>query len=1230
MRIHRLHARAYGVYDDHEFVFRPGLQVVYGPNEAGKSTLLELIRNLFFKIASQNHPFKFTSMSPELSALGELQDGRRFQVTRTTSPRNPVTGALLEVQSTDTGDEWHRNLTLLDKGGWLRQGVLASGQVKPFEQNAFLEMIGNVSESLYRRLFAFAERDLADLQEAEKEDDLKRMLFGGGVGGLAKFQQFEGTLKRQIDSLYKKQGKNQVLNRCLATAKAAEKAYLESRVSPQLYLDLKSRLKSLSEDRQQIRTALSNLRDKRSELEKLVAARPVWDDLENLRQRREEISLPVGATVEFAKSYRQLKGSLDQFVEDLRLIEEENDGLPQFVELTETEQRLLQRRVEVAELIAHRQRQEHDVASLQELVNRIETRRREADLLAVELGSALTTFDEEKESPVDDGQTVENRNRSRSITKMERQQARELREQFEAAIRGNELLIEKQRAIEQRRDASMRALNRQKQVSAIVVLEDLMHRLDSYVDESRDLKDLKFSVMKLEVEIETLRGALQRPFPVEIESVERLPTPLAATVVEFDQRMTLASERLRQTRERFQLRQEEFVNSKEKLATHDQLGTDESRVDLTDLRRRRDRGWLLLRQRFIDMADSAETEGLDEALREWADDSAKSPADRFEEMLSQGDRTADAQLANAEWIAKRHSLVEQIEVLEGKLADAANDVTEIELDIERLNAEWREIWQGCPFEPASPAAMREWINQRDELVDLLKQARQLSEQQHVLESPVRQFEQELERLFPEGTTADSRVKLLKKRHKDAEKLLSERERLNEEIEEMQRELDDISVQQQDAAVAIGELQSRLREFLRQVGLSDSLDARTCDTMIEQLQQFQRCREELQSEELRQSQLQQRIDHLNKEIAFCCRAVAEDLIGVDPIFALQELETRLVLATERDQHQREQQVAQAGIDRRRERLQGEIDRVATEIERLKSTLPDCNSLQSLEHLAEQVELMESLRTQEGQCRRELGHILNAELSTREAELTRSTISEFRAQMAEVEQEIQQTEETGRKTDEMIGVTERELQDMAVDDGASLAAQNLMSARAALREIIDQWAPLVLTQRLVTRSMKRFEERHQPELLRAVAVLFRQLTGGEYVDIRTLPSEANSLRLQHRSGNHKSPDQLSTGAQRMLFLAIRLAYVRDYCGRHEPLPMVLDDVLVHLDDGRARKALFALKEFETETQVILLTCHRRTLTLMSEIDPEFQPLDLTPSPDGRTRISLQDASMAGPKS
>lgn len=97
-----------------------------------------------------------------------------------------------------------------------------------------------------------------------------------------------------------------------------------------------------------------------------------------------------------------------------------------------------------------------------------------------------------------------------------------------------------------------------------------------------------------------------------------------------------------------------------------------------------------------------------------------------------------------------------------------------------------------------------------------------------------------------------------------------------------------------------------------------------------------------------------------------------------------------------------------------------------------------------------------------------------------------------------------------------------------------------------------------------------------MLSEVSRLFHKMTLGRYVGIRRKLDERGTLLLEQQDGEMKEPHQLSTGTREQLYLAIRLAYVLEYCQRAEPLPLVMDDVLVNFDDERKINTLDVLLE------------------------------------------------------
>jgi uncharacterized protein YhaN len=125
-------------------------------------------------------------------------------------------------------------------------------------------------------------------------------------------------------------------------------------------------------------------------------------------------------------------------------------------------------------------------------------------------------------------------------------------------------------------------------------------------------------------------------------------------------------------------------------------------------------------------------------------------------------------------------------------------------------------------------------------------------------------------------------------------------------------------------------------------------------------------------------------------------------------------------------------------------------------------------------------------------------------------------------------------------------------------------------------------------------------HQPPTLRDASHWLARLTDGRYTRITTTIDEAR-LEVHESDGTIWSPDRLSRGTREQVFLALRLALVRDLQRHGVMLPVVMDDALVNFDDARARSAARVLLEFVAdqprERQMLALTCHAHVATLFA---------------------------------
>ena len=76
-------------------------------------------------------------------------------------------------------------------------------------------------------------------------------------------------------------------------------------------------------------------------------------------------------------------------------------------------------------------------------------------------------------------------------------------------------------------------------------------------------------------------------------------------------------------------------------------------------------------------------------------------------------------------------------------------------------------------------------------------------------------------------------------------------------------------------------------------------------------------------------------------------------------------------------------------------------------------------------------------------------------------------------------------------------------------------------------------------------------------------------------------------------------MSSGTRDQLYLALRFATLERYLTSSEPMPFVVDDILINFDDRRALATLEVLAEFSAKTQVLLFTHHTRIRDMAAEL-------------------------------
>jgi uncharacterized protein YhaN len=111
------------------------------------------------------------------------------------------------------------------------------------------------------------------------------------------------------------------------------------------------------------------------------------------------------------------------------------------------------------------------------------------------------------------------------------------------------------------------------------------------------------------------------------------------------------------------------------------------------------------------------------------------------------------------------------------------------------------------------------------------------------------------------------------------------------------------------------------------------------------------------------------------------------------------------------------------------------------------------------------------------------------------------------------------------------------------------------------------------------------------------LFSTLTRGAYAGLRDeLDPSGKPVLLGVRPDDQEvAIAGMSDGSRDQLYLALRIATLEQHLKKGEPMPFVVDDILIGFDDHRTRVCLEVLAQLSRRIQVLVFTHHRRVLEL-----------------------------------
>ena len=177
-------------------------------------------------------------------------------------------------------------------------------------------------------------------------------------------------------------------------------------------------------------------------------------------------------------------------------------------------------------------------------------------------------------------------------------------------------------------------------------------------------------------------------------------------------------------------------------------------------------------------------------------------------------------------------------------------------------------------------------------------------------------------------------------------------------------------------------------------------------------------------------------------------------------------------------------------------------------------------------------------------------------------------------------------------------EIELRKIDSSGAAAEAAQRVQDLLAQIGGEAPQYVRLRLASLVLQGAIERYRRKNEGPILRRASELFCRLTRRSFERlVADVNEKGENILVGLRPGGQTTVDLagMSDGTCDQLYLALRLASLEHYLSDKEPLPFIVDDILVGFDDDRSRVALEVLGELSRQTQVLLFTHHRHLVHL-----------------------------------
>jgi uncharacterized protein YhaN len=677
--------------------------------------------------------------------------------------------------------------------------------------------------------------------------------------------------------------------------------------------------------------------------------------------------------------------------------------------------------------------------------------------------------------------------------------------------------------------------------------------------------------------------------PRPIGELATMAIPLPAELQRFRSERDSLEARRQAIRDRIEVIENDRVVVQGDIAALSRLGDVPTAEQLATERQLRNSLWQRIRRRVYPEAGAP---GNDEPLP---------AAQAYESAIEQADRTADHRFADAARVAEHDGLQKRAAQMSAALALEAQRRQATEEALAALDREWAKLVTDYQLPPLDLARMTDWLQALDRFrqrheryADLQSRAdvawRQADELRSRLAASL--FDAGLDPLAEGELLAQALVRARAYRRVAGEALASQKV-LDRKLKTAETRFAETDGQIADHRTTLDEWRKAWQGAMALIRLDPSAEEGEATARLQQFDELEEALRQLEASQTERITHEEVIARTEAEASRLSRAVgyergqrppdavAEALYGqltdgraiAVQVKTLTERISEAELSRQRANHAMAEAeatlaalVAAAGCGNEAELV--DVEARSTEHRRLTGSLADTESrLVTASAMTLQDLLVQAAGQDMVQVEAALARV------SEDLEASRSDLETRHAKSIEAQASL------------------------ASVDGTAASAQGEQQAAevaARLPAQVSDFAAARLASAIIGEVVEAYQQRNQGPLLARASELYAAISGGRFTRVAADFDEDKTVLVAVRpDGRRLTVERLSSGRRDQLFLALRLAAIESHVTHQEPLPVIIDDILVNFDDEASSATFRVLAELSRRTQVLFFTHHEHLI-------------------------------------